>query len=95
MTVSKDADKLAGYKGLHVEGSRKGKVHKLFDAQGAEAAWTLGMKLKLKEGTLRSWFAAWRRRDDKGKVKVKAKPKAAAKPAPVAATAVEPAPAVA
>jgi hypothetical protein len=47
-----------GYKG-HVEGSRKAKVHELYDKQGAEAAWTLGLKLKLKQGTLRSWFSAW------------------------------------
>src|ERR1700730_12945265 len=48
-----------GYRG-HIEGSRKGKVHELFDKQGPEAAWTLGLKLKLKEGTPRSWFGAWR-----------------------------------
>jgi hypothetical protein len=64
-----------GYKGEHVEGSRKGKVHELFDQQGAEAAWTLGTsKLKLKPGTLRSWFGQWRA------ASVKSKPKA--KPAP-------------
>lgn len=49
-----------GYKG-HVAGSRKGKVHQLYDKQGAEAAWTLGIKLGLKEGTLRSWFGSWQR----------------------------------
>jgi hypothetical protein len=65
-----------GYKGMHVEGSRKGKVHELFDRQGAEAAWTLGTtKLKLKPGTLRSWFGQWGRADAQA-----AKPKA--KPAP-------------
>ena len=47
--------------GTHNEGSRKGKVHELFDKEGPEAAWVLGLKLKLKEGTLRSWFAAWKR----------------------------------
>ncbi len=47
-----------GYKG-HLVGRRKGKVHELFDKQGAEAAWTLGLKLGLKQGTLRSWFGAW------------------------------------
>jgi hypothetical protein len=47
--------------GGHKEGSRKSKVHRLCDEQGAEAAWVLGLKLKLKEGTLRSWFAAWKR----------------------------------
>ena len=57
--------------GGHKEGSRKGKVHQLFDEQGAEAAWVLGLKLKLKEGTLRSWFAAWKRPQSDGKEKVK------------------------
>jgi hypothetical protein len=57
-----------GYRS-HKEGSRKGKVHQLFDAQGAEAAWVLGLKLKLKEGTLRSWFAAWKRVQSNGKEK--------------------------
>lgn len=51
----------------HKEGSRKGKVHQLFNEQGAEAAWVLGLKLKLKEGTLRSWFAAWKRVQSKSK----------------------------
>jgi hypothetical protein len=55
--------------GVHKEGSRKGKVHQLFDEQGAEAAWVLGLKLKLKEGTLRSWFAAWKRVQSKIKNK--------------------------
>ena len=49
-----------GY-GAHKEGSRKGKVHQLFDKEGPEAAWVLGLKLQLKQTTLRSWFAAWKR----------------------------------
>ena len=53
------------------EGSRKAKVHELFKKEGAEAAWVLGLKLKLKEGTLRSWFAAWKRPQSDGKEKVK------------------------
>jgi hypothetical protein len=57
MTDSK-ANEKAGYKN-HVEGSRKGKVHELYDKQGADAAWTLGLKLKLKESSLRSWFSRW------------------------------------
>jgi hypothetical protein len=28
--------------GTHKEGSRKGKVHELFDKEGPEAAWSLG-----------------------------------------------------
>ena len=57
--------------GTHNEGSRKGKVHELFDKEGAEAAWVLGLKLKLKEGTLRSWFAAWKRLQGNSKAEVK------------------------
>jgi len=49
-----------GYAG-HKTGRRKGKVHELFDTQGAEAAWTLGLRLGLKETTLRGWLATWRR----------------------------------
>jgi hypothetical protein len=55
----------------HLAGSRKGKVHELHDKQGAEAAWVLGKKLGLKEGTLRSWFAAWKRADAKPAPKAK------------------------
>jgi hypothetical protein len=64
----------SGYKGEHIEGSRKGRVHALYDAEGPEAAWTHGLKLKLKEGTLRTWFGQW------GRAKPKAKPPAKAKP---------------
>lgn len=45
----------------HKEGSRKSKVHALFDQEGQDAAWTLGIKLKLAQSTLRAWFATWRR----------------------------------
>jgi hypothetical protein len=58
-----------GYGG-HKEGSRKSKVHQLFDKDGAEAAWVLGLKLQLKASTLRSWFAAWKRVQSKSKNKV-------------------------
>ncbi len=57
--------------GGHKEGSRKAKVHELFKKEGPEAAWVLGLKLKLKEGTLRSWFAAWKRPLSDSKEKVK------------------------
>ena len=57
--------------GGHKEGSRKAKVHELFKKEGPESAWVLGLKLKLKEGTLRSWFAAWKRPQSDGKEKVK------------------------
>lgn len=42
-----------------MEGRRKRKVHDLYNKQGAESAWVLGIKLKLKESTLRSWFTTW------------------------------------
>jgi len=53
----------------HKPGSRKGEVHRVFDAKGADAATELGLKLKLKPGTLRSWFGTWSR----GKAAAKAK----------------------
>jgi hypothetical protein len=59
-----------GY-GVHKEGSRKGKVHELFSKEGPEAAWVLGLKLKLKENTLRSWFASWKRLQGNSKDGVK------------------------
>jgi len=82
MTKTKTKAK-TGYRN-HEAGSRKGRVHELFDKSGPDAAWTLGKKLKLKEGTLRSWFGAWRREDSSAKAK-KAKPakaKEAKKPTP-------------
>jgi hypothetical protein len=59
-----------GY-GAHKEGSRKGKVHELFNKEGPEAAWVLGLKLKLKENTLRSWYASWKRLQGNSKDGVK------------------------
>ena len=45
----------------HIPGSRKGSVHECFDKRGADAATELGLKLKLKHGTLKSWMGAWKR----------------------------------
>jgi hypothetical protein len=45
----------------HRPGRRKGTIHELFDREGTEVAWVRGIKMGLKEGTLRSWFAHWRR----------------------------------
>jgi hypothetical protein len=42
-------------------GRRKSKVQQLFESQGADAAWVLGLRLGLKESTLRRWFADWGR----------------------------------
>ena len=41
-------------------GRRQAKVQELFESQGADAAWVLALRLKLKESTLRTWFAGWR-----------------------------------
>jgi len=48
------------YRGV-VAGRRKRKVLELFKTQGPEAAWTLGLRLRLKEGTLRTWFEQWKK----------------------------------
>jgi hypothetical protein len=46
----------------HRKGSRKGAVHQVFDAKGAEAAYRAGRQRRLKESTLRSWFSSWGRK---------------------------------
>lgn len=59
------------------EGSRKAKVHALYDKDGPDAAWSLGLKLKLSQNTLRSWFGVWRRESEaeaKRRATKKAKP---------------------
>lgn len=38
-------------------GRRQAKVQELFESQGADAAWVLGLRLKIRESTLRTWFA--------------------------------------
>jgi hypothetical protein len=79
------------------EGSRKAKVHALYDKAGPEAAWSLGLKLKLSQNTLRSWFGVWRRESEaEAKRRAAKKPTSrrrtnVAKPAPVPSPAVEPA----
>jgi hypothetical protein len=59
-----------GYAG-HTVGSRKGTIHELFDKEGEDVAWTRGLKIGLKQGTLRSWFAAWKRLQNNSKEKLK------------------------
>ena len=44
----------------HREGSRKQKVHALFDKEGAAPAFTLGQKLGLEVSSLHTWFSRWR-----------------------------------
>jgi len=39
--------------------SRKARVKELFEKQGIQAAWTLGLKLGLKPTSLRVWFSRW------------------------------------
>lgn len=62
MEARKPADGVRKSKTLVVAaaGRRKTKVRELFERDGAEAAWVLGLRLGLKEGTLRSWFSSWR-----------------------------------
>jgi len=54
--------KAIGYKGHNID-SRKGIIHEIFDTKGPEIAKAAGLELKLKEGTLNSWFSAWRKKD--------------------------------
>jgi hypothetical protein len=65
-----------GYKG-HRPGSNKGKVHKVFDEKGKDAAVKKALSLDIKDTTARTWCSAW----GAGKGKKKAAPKANAKPA--------------
>jgi hypothetical protein len=44
----------------HREGSRKQKVHQLYNEQGDAAAFTLGRKLGLEVSSLQTWFSNWR-----------------------------------
>jgi hypothetical protein len=60
--------------------SRKSKVRDLYNREGAEAAFVLGTKLKLKPSTLRTWIGTWRRDA------AKATPKPPAKKSVTAAT---------
>lgn len=55
------AKKIEVFTLAHRDGSRKSRVHAMFDKQGAEAAFKFGRKLKLRETTLRSWFAQFRK----------------------------------
>jgi len=45
----------------HVDGSRKSKVHARFDAKGPEVAFAYGVRVGLKESTLKSWFVQFRK----------------------------------
>jgi antitoxin CcdA len=53
--------RLAGYRGLHREGSRKGEVHKAFDVDGAKAARALARDLGLSDATFPNWAVTFRR----------------------------------
>jgi hypothetical protein len=66
---------MEGYRRQHKAGSRKSTVHELFDREGDETAWTRGLKIGLKEATLRTWFAHWRRQAKPAKAKKTAKSK--------------------
>ena len=64
-----NGEKFAGYKGLHLEGSTKGKAHEMFDKIGGGKASKEDIAkivpkivaLGVTEGTVRSWFGEWRR----------------------------------
>jgi hypothetical protein len=77
-----------GYAG-HKLGSRKGTIHELFDKEGEDVAWTRGLKVGLKPGTLRSWFVGWKH---KNKLKTNSGTPTAIKPddVPVASEAARP-----
>ena len=69
--------------------SRKQRVRELHDKDGPASAWTLGRRLKLKEGTLRTRFRSWNRDAFKAwnetvKAKVPADNKRAKNPEPSA-----------
>ena len=61
----------------HREGSRKQKIHALYDAEGETAAFVLGRKLKLKDSSLRTWFSKWRADTVQANLAKNAKAKAA------------------
>jgi hypothetical protein len=65
----------------HREGSRKSKVHALFDSAGAAPAFTLGLKLGLKPSSLHTFFSKWRVEDVQAALAKNAKAKAKAKKA--------------
>jgi hypothetical protein len=68
----------------HRDGSRKQKIHELYSKEGMAPAWTLGMKLKLAESTLRTWFSRWRVEDVNAALVKNAKAKAKTKKTKVA-----------
>lgn len=61
-----------GYKN-HRAGSPKGRVHQRYDEKGRDAAIALGLKLELKESTLKNWIGNWRREDEGGSTKASKK----------------------
>jgi len=64
---------------VHRDGSRKSKVHAMFDAKGAEQAKKFALTLKnedgefLKETTINSWFSQFRKVGTKVSTKAPAK----------------------
>jgi transposase-like protein len=51
------------YTDRHIAGSRKGRVHQIFDTKGAESATKWGLKNGLTANTLKSWLSQFRRWD--------------------------------
>lgn len=52
-----------GYKG-HRPGSRKEKLHKIFDEGGPEKAVKAAEKEGIAASTIRTWMSSWRRSDE-------------------------------
>ena len=58
----KPPTKAKGHRGI-VKGSRKEAVAKLYDQHGPERAIAEGVEMGLKESTIKTWTAGWRRED--------------------------------
>ncbi len=52
--------RLSGHKGLHLAGSRKGRVHQAFDEEGSSAAKALAEDLGIKDTSFRTWSVKFR-----------------------------------
>lgn len=68
MAKAKAKAKFEIYNLEHRDGSRKSRVHSMYDKKGADVAFKFGRGLKLKETTLRSWFVQFKKCGTKVKV---------------------------
>lgn len=74
------ASEAEGYKD-HRAGSNKGKVHKVFDEKGKDAAIKKAVALELSESTARTWCSTWGKKSSSKKASSKASKTNARKPA--------------